>query len=140
LRPSASQDTSGSASNIRSGKTALCPAHLSGKIAAANFLMRLVPDANQVEPYLLWLYLNSPAARAFVRHIAGSSTYPNIKWSAFKAFVVPLPGIAAQRQIAADLARRLGEAEHLAACIREELAVIQTLPAALLRAAFGGPT
>jgi len=49
-----------------------------------------------------------------------------------------LPPLPAQRRIAADLARRLGEAEHLAACIREELAAIETLPAALLRAAFGG--
>ena len=52
-----------------------------------------------------------------------------------------LPPLPAQRRIAADLARRLGEgggAEHLAACIRAELAAIETLPAALLRAAFGG--
>ena len=46
--------SSGSAANIRSGKTALCPVHLSGKIACANFLMRLIPDHDLVDSYLLW--------------------------------------------------------------------------------------
>lgn len=70
------------------------------------------------------------------------STFYGGHWPLLIDVPLPLPPtLGDQRQIAADLARRLGEgggAEHLAACIREELAVIQTLPAALLRAAFGG--
>lgn len=51
---------------------------------------------------------------------------------------VPLPPVIAQRRIAADLSRRLAEAERLTETLRDELAAIEALPAALLREAFGG--
>ena len=51
---------------------------------------------------------------------------------------MPLPPISDQRRIAADLLRKLAEAERLTAVLRDELAAIEALPAALLRAAFNG--
>ncbi len=131
--------SSGSASNIRSGKTALCPRHLSGKIAAANFLMRLVPNRALVSPYLLWLHLNSPDAKAFVRKIAGSSTYPNIKWSEFKALSIPLPPLAEQERIAGRLTEQLAAMERARGAAKERLAAAESLPAAYLREVFEGP-
>lgn len=44
--------------------------------------------------------------------------------------------IVEQRRIATDLARRLGEAERLAEIVRAEVAIIESLPTALLREAF----
>lgn len=52
--------------------------------------------------------------------------------------VVPLPSPTVQRCIAAELSQRLGEADKLIARLRDELALIDALPAALLRRAFGG--
>jgi len=80
-------------------------------------------------------------SETFLRRAQGVTTtgqLPRISIDEIAAVEIEMPAtLPTQRQIAADLARRLGEAEHLAACIREELAVIQALPAALLRAAFG---
>jgi type I restriction enzyme S subunit len=50
---------------------------------------------------------------------------------------VPLPSLAEQQQIAADLSARLAAAESLIARCREEVAAVEALPAALLREAFG---
>lgn len=83
--------SSGSSANIRSGKTAICPPELSGKIACSNFLFRLVPDKTKVDPKYLWILLNSQFSKEFVRQIAGSTTYPNIKWKTFKDFYFPNP-------------------------------------------------
>jgi hypothetical protein len=46
---------------------------------------------------------------------------------------------ADQRRISVDLSCRLAEAERLTSVIREELADIKALPAAVLREAFGLP-
>ena len=131
--------SSGSAANIRSGKTAICPAPLSGKIAAANFLMRLVPNRSLVAPFLLWLYLNSNAAKAFVRQIAGSSTYPNIKWSAFKDFTIPLPSLAEQQRIAVRLRELMEAVDRARKAAAERLHAARALPAAFLRQMFPQP-
>lgn len=65
---------------------------------------------------------------------------PRISIDEIEAVQIELPPtLADQRRIAADLSRRLAGAEHLAAGVRSELAAIESLPAALLRAACGGP-
>jgi hypothetical protein len=52
---------------------------------------------------------------------------------------VPSGGsLADQRRLAADLSARLAAAERLTARVREERTVVESLPAALLRQAFGG--
>ena len=51
---------------------------------------------------------------------------------------VPLPQMATQRSIAADLIHRLTEADRLTAIIRDELAAIEAMPTARLREAFNG--
>lgn len=130
--------SSGSATNIRSGKTAICPNELSGKIACANFLMRLVPRLHVVEPYLLWHFLNGESAKEFVRRIAGSSTYPNIKWSSFRNLEIPLPPIEEQQRIAAVLREKMAAVEKARTAAEAELQAINALPAALLRRAFAG--
>lgn len=95
--------SSGSATNIRSGKTAICPHELTGRIACSNFMMLLRPAKDKVEPRWLWRYLNGRDAKAFVQLIAGSSTYPNIKWSSYKNLLVPVPPLHNQQHIVAKL-------------------------------------
>ena len=130
--------SSGSASNIRSGKTAICPPDLSGKLACSNFVMRLVPDSKVVVPYILWLVLNSDYVKRFIRQIAGSSTYPNIKWSLYKNLEIPLPPLPEQKQIAADLTGKLASVEQIKNTATEQSSAIESLPASLLRQAFSG--
>lgn len=130
--------SSGSATNIRSGKTGLCPQALDGKIAVSNFMIRLAVRREMADPYLLWLVLNSADAKAHVRLIAGSTTYPNIKWTEFKEFGFPLPPLLEQRRIAGILKAQMQEVEKARKATEDQLEIIDKLPAALLRKAFSG--
>jgi len=131
--------SSGSAANIRSGKTAICPNELSGKIACANFLMRLVPRPEVIEPYLLWHFLNGEDAKAFVRRVAGSSTYPNIKWSSFKNLEIPLPHLDEQRRIAEVLREKMATVDKARIAAQARLEAVKALPAAFLQQVFPRP-
>lgn len=131
--------SSGSAANIRSGKTAICPNELSGKIACANFLMRLAPRLEVIEPYLLWHFLNGEDAKAFVRRIAGSSTYPNIKWSSFKNLEILLPQLPEQQRIAVILKEQMAAVDKAREAAQARLEAVKSLPATFLRQVFPQP-
>jgi len=131
--------SSGSASNIRSGKTAICSDTLSGKVACGNFLMRLVPKRDFAVPFLIWKYLNSYYAKVFVRQIAGSSTYPNIKWENFRHLPIPLPPLAEQQRIATILNEQLAAVDKARAAAEAQLEAAKALPAAYLREVFPRP-
>ena len=131
--------SSGSATNIRSGKAGLCPPELSGKIACSNFMIRLSPLRTKVDPYLLWLILNSTEAKAFIRSIAGSTTYPNIKWASYKDFAFSLPSLPEQQRLAAILTEQLTAVERARAAAEAQLEAAKALPAAYLRGVFDSP-
>jgi restriction endonuclease S subunit len=130
--------SSGSAANIRSGKTAICPPELSGRIACSNFMMRLKVKRDVADPYLLWLILNSQAAKTFIREIVGASTYPNIKWENYRRFEFELPRLEKQRRIAAQLREQLSILAQARTALESQLAAAESLPAAHLRAVFEG--
>lgn len=129
--------SSGSASNIRSGKTAICPPALSGTIACSNFMYKLTVDRSKADPYLLWLLLNGEHAKSFIRTIVGASTYPNIKWEQYKTFEVSLPPLPDQRQIAARLKAQLAEVETARQAAQMQLRDATRLRQHLLLQAFG---
>jgi type I restriction enzyme, S subunit len=130
--------SSGSASNIRSGKTGLCSKEYDEKIACSNFMIRLAVKPDQANPYLLWLMLNSEQAKSFIRIIAGSTTYPNIKWSLYKDFSFPLPPLPEQKRIAAMLNDQLAAVDQARAAAEAQLKAAKVLPAAYLREEFEG--
>lgn len=130
--------SSGSASNIRSGKAGLCPCELSGGIACSNFMIRLVVKREEAEPYLLWQILNSNHAKKFIRLIAGSTTYPNIKWETYKNFTFPLPPTSEQARITAILKEQMAAVDRARTAAEVHLEGINKLPAALLRQALTG--
>lgn len=78
----------------------------------------------------------------FLRRAQGVTTtgqLPRISIDEIAAVEIELPqAISEQRRIAADLGQRLAAAEGVIARCRQELADIEALPAALLRAAFNG--
>ncbi|WP_168211356.1 type I restriction-modification system subunit M/S [Actinosynnema sp. ALI-1.44] len=63
--------------------------------------MRIRPSADDVDPTYLVHYLNSPEAQEWIKDHSRGTAIPNISTSAMKTLVVPLPPIAAQREIAA---------------------------------------
>jgi len=131
--------SSGSATNIRSGKTAICPHELTGRIACSNFMMLLRPAKDKVEPRWLWRYLNGRDAKAFVQLIAGSSTYPNIKWSSYKNLLVPVPPLHNQQRIVAKLDEQMSALDRAEKALAEQQAAACLLTAAVLQHVFSGP-
>ena len=91
--------SSGSKANILSGKTAICGKDEVGKLVASNFLMRLCIDQSAADPHFVWHILNSKISKDFVRKVAGTTTYPNLKWSTYVDHPIPLPSLSEQRLI-----------------------------------------
>lgn len=85
------------------------------------------------------LFLNSPAGKAqMLERARSTSGLYTLSVDKIGSLQLPLPPLADQCRIAADLSRRLEAADQLAARCREELAAVEALPASLLRAAFNG--
>jgi type I restriction enzyme S subunit len=91
--------SSGSKANILSGKTAICGKDEAGKLVASNFLMRLCIDQSAADPLFVWHILNSKISKDFVKKVAGTTTYPNLKWSTYVDHPIPLPSLSEQRLI-----------------------------------------
>lgn len=120
--------SSGSASSIQSGKTAICPKELDGKVACSNFLIKLVPKKELVTPYFLWVILNSQYSKEFVKKIAGSTTYPNIKWNTIKNFHFPNPKKPELRRIIAhQLKEKLTTVEQMGQAASKQKEAVEAL-------------
>lgn len=85
--------------------------------------------------FLMYLLLRS---RREICALGSGATHHSIYFETVEDFSVCVPPVEEQKRIAADLFRRLAEAERLAGRIADELAAVDALPAALLREAFGG--
>lgn len=95
------------------------------------------PDVFDTGFLQLWFRANYHDLRALTENRGGNQ--PNLNGVLLRELEVPLPDPATQRRLAAELTEKLDAAEGVIARCREELAAIESLPAALLRQAFGGP-
>ncbi|HEY7086656.1 MAG TPA: restriction endonuclease subunit S [Tepidisphaeraceae bacterium] len=109
------------------------------KLMLSDKTLRLVLRDDVLDSEYLEYAIRTPGARRFIEHNATGTSYSmrNISQDTIRAVPLPVPPLTEQKRIAAELSRRLAEAEHLAERIGEELAAVEALPAALLRAAFG---
>ncbi len=88
--------------------------------------------------FAMWSLLAGPFTRYAVKE-SERARMPKLNREQLFAWELSLPeDVSEQQRIAAVLTRSLAEAERLAARIRDELAAIDALPAALLRDAFVG--
>lgn len=72
--------SSGSSTNIISGRSAYMSSDLIGKdIIPSNFTLVLRADTTKILPRYLWHYLGSVASVQHVHSIVSGSTYPNIR-------------------------------------------------------------
>lgn len=114
---------------------------LPANVVASDLTIRLWARGGDdgVSAAYLSAYLSYLFQTGYWRQRAGgaSGTMKKITREQISAETIPFPPIADQKRIAADLSRRLAEAERLAGRLREELATVEALPAALLREAFG---
>lgn len=125
--------SSGSKSNILSGKTAFCTELEEGQLIASNFLLRLKPKKNLVIPRYLWYILNSQRSKNYVKTIVGATTYPNLKWPLYGEHPVHLPSLYNQTRIA----KILDNADNIRRKNRQILEKYNELEQSLFNEMFG---
>lgn len=102
----------------------------------ACFAILPAPDVFDTGFLQLWFRANYNVLRSMTENRGGNQ--PNLNGVLLRDLKVPLPDPAAQSRLAADLRERLTAADGVIAWCRQELADIEALPAALLRAAVNG--
>ena len=126
--------SSGSKTNVLSGKTAICTTELANKIVASNFVMRIKPNPNKVDSRYLWRYLNSSNSKEFVKKVVGTTTYPNLRWETYSEHPIPLPPLDLQIQFAAIIEKT----EQQKALMQQSLAQMENNMSSLMQRAFKG--
>ena len=94
--------SSGSAENIISGKAGFVDAD-TPEFVFSNFLMRLVPYPERVEPAFLYALIISSVTRERVQRMVSTTTYPNLKVDEYVNAIAPFPPLEEQKQIASFL-------------------------------------
>jgi type I restriction enzyme S subunit len=106
-----------------------------------NHIFRVRLQSGVIDHEFFGFQIQSAYAKNyFLAHAKQTTGIATINRRVLGALPVLLPNPTEQRGIAADLALRLAKAERLTAVLRDELAAIDALPAALLREAFNGQT
>lgn len=104
-----------------------------------DLLIRVRVDESALSPEFAEVALRSEAARRYFRSkaqgIAGSM--PKIDQGVVEAFAMPLPPLAEQRRIVAEVDRRLSIVREVEAEVDSNLQRAQSLRQAMLHAAFG---
>ncbi|MGQ0444876.1 MAG: restriction endonuclease subunit S [Beijerinckiaceae bacterium] len=93
--------------------------------------------SNQCLPQFLAFYINSVFGRAWIKTVVNQQVgQANVNGTKLKALVVPLPPLAEQHRIVAEVERRLSVIEELEATISANLKRAEGLRQSVLRVAF----
>jgi len=99
-------------------------------------IYRTNPEA--MDPTFLLMALRSDDFQRQLLDAMKQTTRNQVPITRQRELLLPFPPVADQRSIAAYLSRRFEAAEALLWRCREELAMIDAIPASLLRTAFNG--
>jgi len=129
--------TNGSVSLI--GKAALVRVTLEPYHTFASYLLRFRLVESDVLPKWLHLFVSSRQGRSFIEsHAASSAGQHNISLSLMHSMALPLPPLAEQEQIVAEVERRLSVAEDAEARVAAGLKRAARLRQSILKRAFAG--
>ncbi len=100
--------------------------------------MMLIRAGANVLPTFMTYVLNSPLTLSTVRSLTGGSASPHLNVRDVKAFPLPLPPLAEQHRIVAEVERRLSVLDEMEAAVAADLKRAERLSQAILRRAFAG--
>lgn len=101
-------------------------------------LVKFSLNAAAVDATYVKLLIESPSVRAYFKQEAHGGTMEILNLGTFKAMPVPLPSLAEQQQIVAEVERRLSVADEVEAQIDTNLKRAARLRQAVLKRAFAG--
>lgn len=105
----------------------------------ASYLIRVELDRERVEPSFVAHWINSPWGRAWARRVKRDAiSQSNINSRKLAAMPLPLPPLAEQRSIVAEIDELLGRGEELDRRRGTEMAELDRLWEITLEAAFRG--
>jgi type I restriction enzyme, S subunit len=108
-------------------------------LAFASYLIRARPDRSRLEPRFAVIALSSPSLRELIESRAATTAGQyNLNLAALRSLPVPLPPIAEQRSIVADVERQLSIVDALGASIGAALRRSTALRRSILERAFTG--
>lgn len=129
--------SSGSASNVISGKAALIRIRQEG-VAFSNFMLRLRPRTDRVNPEFLYRFLTSHLTRERIHRMVSTTTYPNLDVGEYVGFNVAYPPLAEQGEIAEFLKRREQRIWSLIDRVETAIDRLEEYRSALITAAVTG--
>jgi type I restriction enzyme, S subunit len=89
-------------------------------------------------PKFLQIVLNSPEWQLRMRQASGSTAQPHLYLGDLRTLPIPLPPLAEQKQIIAEVERRLSVIEELEAAVEANLTRADRLRQSILKRAFEG--
>ncbi len=105
----------------------------------ASYLIRYRALQGVGDPRFICAYINSRPGRNYIeRHMARAVGQVNISASTMHKMPIPCPPLPEQKRLTVELSQHFAAADSLIARCHEEVAVIEALPAAVLRGAFNG--
>lgn len=118
------------------GRCGIVP--LSIKDANINQAVALIRLNNNLIPAYLLNLLLSPQLQKKIHGSKVETARPNINLEDLRQLVIPLPPLAEQRRIVAEVERRLSVSDKLEATIKESLQKAESLRQSILKKAFEG--
>ncbi len=118
------------------GETAIVPSGL--KFSADRNLAAIRLVANGVYPRFMQCVLDSPAYQKAMRSASGSTAQPHLYLGDLRVLCFPLPPLAEQHRIVAEVERLLSVADETEALVRTQLARAERLRQSILKRAFEG--
>jgi len=107
-------------------------------VVYSNHFTRLRPKPDALNPEYLVQWLQCEWQRRTFENICNRWIgQAGVKWDKLGALIIPLPPLVEQRRIASHLNEQMAHLARARAAAEQELALIDALPAALLREAFG---
>ena len=129
--------TNGSISLI--GKTAVVRAELEPLHSFASYLLRFRFADTRIVPHWFHIFATSKSGRAFIeRHAASSAGQHNVSLRLIHGMPIPLPPLAEQRRIVAEVERRLSVIRQAEATVAASLQRAERLRQSILKQAFSG--
>jgi hypothetical protein len=139
LRPGCFYVVRGNGNRELVGRGAFAPDPMPRPILFPDLLFQL-DLGDHVDPSFFWcLWTSAPVRREIEERARTAAGIYKINTGNLNTLPLRLPDPATQRRLAAELGEKLAAAEGVIARCREELAAIESLPAALLRDAFCSP-
>ena len=121
------------------GKTAVVTSDLEPYHGFASYLLRFRLMETKFIPKWFHIYTTSQLGRAFIeKNAASSAGQNNVSLSLIHTMPMPLPPLAEQRRIVADVERRLSVVQQTEATVEASLARAERLRQSILKQAFSG--